>query len=316
MGEKKFLSIDEQIDLLIKRGFSITTPTERDYAKRVLKRNGYYNIINGYNDLFIDSSLSSGSEIHYKPGTTIKEINALYEFDRVLREIFLKYILKIEVHLKSLISYYFPEKHGHRDYLIYKNFDSSVRDASELIPKLISDIHKSVSNNSKDPSIAHYMNNHGYIPLWVINNILTLGTVSKFYSLMLQPERQAIAKEFHISENELKAAIYYVSIIRNFCAHDNRLYCFRSRRSIMDSTFHDKLCIPRDEHGKYTRGKNDLFACVIVLKLLLSNNDYKRFEKHLYREIGYLNKNLTVLSIKEVLDLMGFPENWRSLKSL
>ena len=37
---------------------------------------------------------------------------------------------------------------------------------------------------------------YGYLPLWVLNNILTLGTISKFYSLMKQNERQTISKIF------------------------------------------------------------------------------------------------------------------------
>lgn len=43
----------------------------------------------------------------YKKETKFEEIYALYEFDRQLRSIFLKYILKIENSLRVLIAYYF-----------------------------------------------------------------------------------------------------------------------------------------------------------------------------------------------------------------
>ena len=60
---------------------------------------------------------------------------------------------------------------------------------------------------------------YGYLPLWVLNNILTLGTISKFYSLMKQNERQTVSKIFRLSDNELESILTYVSSVRNFRAH-------------------------------------------------------------------------------------------------
>lgn len=34
------------------------------------------------------------------------------------------------------------------------------------------------------PYINHYRNVHKNVPLWVLINVVTLGTLSKFYSLM------------------------------------------------------------------------------------------------------------------------------------
>ena len=62
---------------------------------------------------------------------------------------------------------------------------------------------------------------YGYLPLWVLNNILTLGTISKFYSLMKQNERQTVSKIFRLSDNELESILTYVSSVRNFSAHGN-----------------------------------------------------------------------------------------------
>ena len=43
---------------------------------------------------------------NYKPGTFFEEIVALYEFDADLRELVFRYLLQIERHVRSLISYY------------------------------------------------------------------------------------------------------------------------------------------------------------------------------------------------------------------
>lgn len=310
MEEKVFKTLDELVNILKTRGMDIPDASERDYAKRVLEKHGYYNLINGYNKLFL---VDKPDAVLYKPGTTMHEINALYQFDRVLRNIFFRYILEVETNIKSLISYYFSEAHGHKNYLIFTNFNTSLRDSHAKITNLIAEIQRQTANRSSDPSIAHYLKTHGYIPLWVLNNILTLGTISKFYSLMLPSERQSVSKHFKIMDNELENALLYISVVRNFCAHGNRLYCFRTKSPLMSTKYHEKLKITQNSTGEYLQGKRDLFACLIALKRLLSNNDFKRMSKELYRALGTLDKKLELLSQKNILDEMGFPENWREL---
>lgn len=241
------------------------------------------------------------------------EIHALYQFDSVLRNIFFRYVLKVETNIKSLISYYFSEAHGHKNYLVYTNFNTSLRNSSTKITALIAEVQRQLSSKSADPSIAHYLNKHGYVPLWVLNNILTLGTISKFYSLMLPNERQSVSRHFGMLDNELENCLFYISSIRNFCAHGNRLYCFRTKHPLSNTDYHNELSIPTNASGEFIYGKRDLFACVIALKQLLSHNDYKRMTKEIFRAIGTLEKKLSVLTRDEILNEMGFPKNWRLL---
>ena len=315
MEEKVFKTLDELIDILISRGIEIDDASDRSYAQQVLTRNGYYTLINGYSKLFLDDSADVGISL-YRPGTKMYEIHALYQFDRVLRNIFFRYILEVETHIKSLISYYFSEIHGHKNYLIYENFNTALRDSNKKITGLISDIQRQLANNYSDPSISHYLNKHGYVPLWVLNNVLTLGTISKFYSLMLQPERQGISRHFNMMDSELENSLFYISSIRNFCAHGNRLYCYRTKHPLANTPYHEGLDIPTNASGEFIFGKRDLFACVIALKRLLSNTEYWKMSKELFRAIGTLEKKLVVLTKDDVLKEMGFPDNWRELNSL
>lgn len=309
MSEKPFKTYDELIQLLIERGIDISTPELRSYAKKRLQHEGYYNLINGYKNLFLTSVPSE--EDKYKPGTTINEIYSLYNFDRRMRNVFLKNILIVETNVKSLIAYYFPKKYGHENYLKYSNFDMTKKDSNKNITALLSEIQRQISNRYSDPSISHYLRKYGYLPLWVLNNILTLGTISKFYSMMRQPERQDVSRIFHIGDDALESYLFYLSKIRNFCAHGNRLYCFRSKAPIVNTAIHKKLSLPTNGHGEYVQGKRDLFAAVIVLKLLLPRNVLKIFIKNLHHELDLLRKNLAVLSENDVLTVMGFPVTWK-----
>lgn len=311
MLDKPFRTYDELIQLLAERGIDMSTIELRNYAKNCLQHEGYYNLINGYKALFLEPKTEKGEEDKYKEGTTINEIYALYNFDRRIRHIFLKNILIIETNIKSLIAYYFPQKYGHDNYLIYANFDTVKRDSSKNITALFAEIQRQISSRYADPSISHYLKKYGYIPLWVLNNILTLGTVSKFYSLMKQPERQEISKIFNVSDAELESALFYLSKIRNFCAHGNRLYCFRSKTPLFTTELHTTLLLPVDEKGEYLLGKRDLFAAVIVLKYLLPKNVFKVFVKNIYHELDTLRRNLRVLREEDVLNAMGFPYDWK-----
>lgn len=305
MSDKVFKTYEEQISILVSRGINISTDEERDFAFSILSREGYYNIINGYKKPFLKTT---SSEDIYLEGTTLKEIYSLYRFDRNLRNVFINAILHIETTLKSLISYHFSEKYGHTNYLLYSNFDTKQSNAAKNITDLLAEIQRQLASRSSDPSISHYLKKYGYVPLWVLNNILTLGSISKFYSLMKQPERQAVSKFFHISDQEMTSFLFYISSIRNFCAHGNRLYCYRTKRTLIDTHLHEALNIPKSNNNEYLYGKRDLYASLIVLKYLLSNNKFSRLTSNIDYE--YKKLKISVFPCEHILETMGFPQNW------
>ena len=150
-------------------------------------------LINGYKDLFLSEKTP---EDKYISGTTVGEIYALYNFDRELREIFLRYILHVETNIKNLISYRISECYGHDNFLRYNNFNTDMKDADKLVSSVFADIQRQIASSISDPCVKHYLQNYGYIPMWVLNNILTFGTISKFYSIMKITDRQSISKIF------------------------------------------------------------------------------------------------------------------------
>lgn len=310
MVEKTFKTYDEMIGLLRSRNMSIPDGTAKRKAKILLQREGYYNIVNGYKRLFLNSLEPE----EYKEGTTIDELFALYAFDRSIREIFLRAILHIETNVKNLISYTISEHYGHDNYLLYKNFDTSRKNSGEHISKLIYNVQGQIAAHALDPNIAHYLKNHGYIPMWVLNSILSFGNMSKFYSNMKQQDRQQVSKVFCLQENTLANFLMYLSAIRNFSAHGNRLYCFKSTRALSDTSIHNNLFINK-KNGHYVRGRNDLFGAVIIIRYLLSYREFSRFYSELNGAINKLFSKITTISIDDVLNEMGFPKNWKDIRA-
>ena len=119
--DKLFSTIEEQIKILDSRGLNVSDPGVKD----VLEKENYYNVINGYKELFIDKTYT-GTDEKYKDGADFNELYSLYLFDRKIKNIFIKYILEIENNVKTVIAHDFSEKYGHDNYLKISNFDTNV----------------------------------------------------------------------------------------------------------------------------------------------------------------------------------------------
>ena len=104
--EKIFLTHAEQLEYLVEaKGLTVT---DRDRALDMLCRFGYFSLVDGYKAPFKEPD---GDK--YRNGTTFDDIVALFKMDENLRELFFKYIMRVELQLRSLLAYYFTEKYGH-----------------------------------------------------------------------------------------------------------------------------------------------------------------------------------------------------------
>lgn len=321
MGEKPFATYRTQLSILRSRGMIVPT---NGSPMRVLEKENYYNVINGYKDLFLDSKKTATTEEKYKIGTHFSEVYALYKFDCEIKNIFLKRLLRIENHIKTAIAYNFSNIYSRKvkNCLLIENFDLTPgqKETSEgrysNVMKLLTSIQGEVSRQIKsNDSIRHYMLEYGYVPLWVLMNVLSFGTVSKFYRYMKQPDKQQISKIYNVSDSELGTILKVLSLVRNLCAHDERLFNFRSRDYIKTNWVHRQLGGPTNSSGPIY-GRNDLYAILICIRLLTSKTEIKKMSSEITKEIKTLEKELKVIDINEVLDKMGFPSNWDKIKSI
>ncbi len=306
---KEFKTIEEQIDILKERNLIIN----EEKAKEIFRDNNYYYLINGYKDLFIDEN---SEEEKYKEGVSLEEIFALYNFDSEIRSAFLKYILKIERRMDTYIAYEFSKQYGEKNYLIGANFNNNSKITDLKIKSLIADINSNINAQRKNGNemLRHYMAQYGYIPLWVLIRIITFGQISKFYDLMKQQDQNKVAKKFGIREKELKTYIHNLAIIRNICAHDEKLYDIRLKNAIMQNDIHKRFNLTL-QNGQYVNGFRDLFSIVIILKVLLNEEEFKEFYSIVTNEIEELKGEIKSIDFSQVLDKMGFVEDYKKLNN-
>lgn len=160
---------------------------------------------------------------------------------------------------------------------------------------------------------------YGYVPLWVLVNTLTLGTISTFYANLKQQDQNDIGRFFSLKPDELNSILKVLSIFRNACAHDERLYNLKSMNrnmrpnNISTLPLHTTLNIPVNGGNNQMQGKNDLFAIVIIFKTMLNDRSFEKFYKSLDTQMKELAQNLNTISITTVENAMGFIPNWRDL---
>lgn len=287
---KQYKEPNELLELLISKGLIVSN---KEDALNKIKKYSYYSIINSYKDVFKESNNN------YKKNASFDEIYALYEFDKNIRMIFLKYILEVETIIKSLLAEVISSKYGVNKYLSIDSFDDTINKTTiqGFINKTKATIAK---QNGKHEAITHYINKYGFIPPFVLTKILTFGDLSRLYAMLKQSDRQKISKNFKVSDKLLKQILKNMTLVRNICAHNDRLFSFHSKFLI---TF--KII---DKKYKNKDNSTNIYMVMKSIQLLLDEYNKQEFENLIKAEIKKLKEKLTSIDINIVLYLMGFYE--------
>ena len=303
---KTFKTLDEQIAILQNKGLIIT---DINFAKDILLRENYFFLM-GYRHIFFKSE----KDRQFITGTTFDELYSVFNFDRQLRNILFKNILIVENNAKSIFSYQLSKNYGYKesDYLNPKNFNRDSNKRKQVID-LLKKIQRQIRiNGGQHQATMHYLNNYGYLPLWIVVKVLSFGIVSELYTILKNDDKQDIADIYNINVSDLEYYFPIVANYRNLCAHEDIIIDHKSQRSILDTKYHSILNIPRMD-GEYIYGKDDLFALIIILKRVLRDEDFRLLINEISYELDILNGKLKSISINKVLDLMGFPENFKEI---
>lgn len=286
---KEYMSNEQLIDYLISKKVNVINKEE---AIKKIEKYTYYSIVNSYKFNFKDSNNN------YLPNVSFDEIFALFEFDKNLKYIILKYTLEIETIIKSLMANQISKNYGLINYLTIDNLDDNAQ--IETKEKLINKINEEINHNYNIHSaITHYKDKYGYIPPFVLMKILTFGVTSRYYGLLKQKDRQKIAKYFKISDKLLKQILKNLTSIRNIAAHSDRLFCFRDKY-----TLGFKLI---DKNYNLKDNTTNLYMMIKALKLILTKGLYNEMIKRINNEIKILDSKLSSISINDILKIMGYP---------
>ena len=306
MKQKEFKTLDEQIEILRKKGVMVE---DVDKTKEILLRENYF-FINGYRHIFIRNH----REGIFIEGTRFEEIYALFQFDRSFRNLLFKNLLIVENNIKSVMSYQLSMRYGikEKDYLKSSNFSADIKKSRQVIDVLNKIKRQIKLNGRQHTATLHYLSNYGYVPLWILVKLLSFGMVNEFYSILKPEDKIKIANFYKLDVETLGLYIGLLSNYRNLCAHEDIVFEHRTQKSIPDTKYHSLLNIPLT-NDEYIYGKNDIFSVIIMLKDMLTPNDFADFINEIDYDLNILDGKISTVSQEKILDRMGFPKNWKEI---
>ena len=305
---KEHKTFNHQLTILRNRG--VVVPTNGK-PKRFLEQENYYNVINGYKDLFLVKG-SNNQPVEpeiYQEGTHFNELKALFLFDRELRILLLKYLLIFENSIKTTVAYEFSKKYPRKNaYLDIANFvDNDPKKVLQQISILTKTIHDKVDRSG---AIKHYIEEHGEVPLWVLVNFLTMGNIANFYNILTDSTKNIIAKfytdkyrtqnkdnTFRLSSADLSACLKVANLVRNICAHDERLYNV-NLRNVRISQIANHFGIRRYDNKRF-------IVLILFLKIVLDKKDFQRLYKALRNLFNQYADEFKTVVFDDILNTMG-----------
>jgi len=267
----------EQISLLNNKGFTVDDSID---CVAFLSHVNYYRI-SGYMLPFKNSPVP------------FSQIIDIYNFDYYLQCLIYKTISKIEVSLRSNLSYYHAHKYGADGYMFSENFGNKNRHDI-----LIHDIEKYIARNSKTAVITHHEIKYGgKLPIWVVIDFFTLGTLSHFYRDMKNSDKAFIALDLYNANYQMVDSwLRCLNDLRNRCAHYSRLYFWK---------FPSIPKLSKDLDFKFERR---LFPQLYILKLMYPYPDK-------WNDDFYMPLCDIMDKYKNSIDTIhiGFPSDWKDL---
>ena len=307
MNKKEFKTLDEQLGIFKSKGLTINDEEEE---RNILLKENYF-FINGYRRVLMVSS----KEKKFVKGATFDELYAIFMFDRELRNILFKNLLIIENNIKSIISYKLSVKYGYKEknYLKESNFTTDNKDkrrVSDVINKMKRQIRVNSQNHS---ATLHYITNYGYIPLWVLVKVLSFGLINELYGILKPEDQKEIADLYGIEMEDMEIYLSLLANYRNLCAHEDIVFDHRTQKYISNTKYHNELKIKQDEFGEYVKGKNDIFALIIILKQMLTKDEFMHMMDEINLKLQDLTWQIKSVKINKIYDTLGFPENYMDL---
>ena len=263
------------MELLRSRGVEITC---EEKAKECLLDIGYFRLCS-YLFPFEKTYPKYSNRTHeVVEGTKLSDAVALYYFDFDLRNILNRYISRIEVTLRTYITYTLSNK--------YKDSPVWFIDPNVVKADFIRDFDSVYESIRKKPVIKRHHKkyiNDKYAPAWKTIEYMTFGNIENLYAnLSSVSDKLDISRHFGVNQTAIfENYIKTIRTLRNACAHGGILFDLRIPMSIKNGPA-----------GTFARvNGNNLCGALKVVEFFLGTISQNRLEEMK----GSIGKALTQL---------------------
>lgn len=285
---------------------------ERQYISDVLHVIPYYDLVNGYKDVFMQ-------EDRFSDWVRFSDLLLFYSFDHGLQNVLFPFSMVVEDYFKNILAHIMARDFGVaiEDYLDHRHYVSSVgkiqygdvrENIRSVYEKKKRDEHHNIIHPveyvrkeplSIDEPTRHYVQHHNHVPPWILLKNVSFSNAINLLRLMKQDQKAEIA-EMMINANipvdqKIEILIYALTLIRkcrNSMAHNLKFISFDlekyshgvSRKALSS-------WIPRELSSKKAisrgSGVHDIYAYILFSMALIPDGLHKLLL--LARVTAYLN---------------------------
>lgn len=271
--DKPFKTINEQIELLKIRKLIILNS---NFAKDALLTFSYYDLINGYKEIFMVDD-------EFRPNTSIEDLYLFAKFDRSIQNILFQYSVIVETSFKTALTYILSKKYGEfqDDYLNINNYDLKRKNVNTF-NKTIKDIKKSYTpskyNRINEPTY-HYLQTKNHVPAWILFKNVSFDSSTKLYKYMKPKDKEEVCKimlnldiSLEKQKEFLNVSLNIIRRFRNKIAHNLKFISYKDdiyniKKSNLKGDIHEQLF----QESSY----NTAYSMIICLNSIIKDKQLK-----------------------------------------
>lgn len=308
VSNKEFLKYNQQMKLLRdKKGIYC----KGSFDKSILCRAGYFNLVNGYKDPFVSGRDCEDNRI-YISGTDIKELYSLKQFDFELRMLLFKYIVMIEEDVRTLAAHRFDECNLNSKYSWFDVAAYDPKSNAQDIVKTISKAYMDVSNSNQE-YVKFYMDEHKVIPTWIMIKVIKFSTFIDFLKLSKPEVKNSICLLYGMIDEENKnkkyqhkiliSSLHLMRVIRNICAHNERLYAYKRSDGRVLTPYFDMMST-----GYMKVRDQKIIDLIVFMKYYLPNEEYMYLIEEIKSLLSKLKDKVNPVAFDRVRGSLGIKD--------
>ncbi len=311
------LTVDGQLNLLLRRGLQVSNPQR---ARSLLRSTTLFRLT-PYMRPF---QIADDPEHSFRANARLAEIVDIYRFDSELRQLVMAAIERIEVAVRAAISNHMAPQYGAHWYMderlfnrrydharLLHDIELQLQEERRKFAREMEQIEKSaaspevkqqrIENRKRDNYLRFYGEKYDVPPLppsWAMLEEVSLGAISRLYQgLSRDKDRKEIAEQFGLPQSVLESWLHTLTFIRNICAHHSRLW----NRELSVSPKWPQILEP--QFPAFNRRR--FFALSVMLVYLV---------EHVGPDSDWVQKLHQLLARHQHVphEPMGFPADWQA----
>lgn len=219
-------------------------------------------------------------------------------------------------------------------YTVHPKQKCTTLDRQSVYDNYITTVYRTLGQQRKNrnDSIKSYLEQHGYMPMWILMNVLTFGNVSHLFTLQKKEVQLNLINTLNLNSkptisDELSIVntsriLQILSIFRNICAHNERFYQTKIKVPIDDvfMDFGEKLPntvnpanhkrLNATQKKKRMDARQGIYTLIFIISLFRNKEEFTIFINEINNEFKELEEELKTIPIYEIKRYMGLNFDW------